>query len=285
MNVKSKIYPPVADHKSSIFNLQSSFPLKRLGVLIFALIVLGVAHHAAAQQPSSDPSDAAGDTFTFVRIQYDNTGGSLNDDWGWNWGGTWRIDYPAADFNFLRGVTRLTNIHINSSPAVLRLDDDRIFEYPFLYMLELGRNGGPRFTDKEVRNLREYLLRGGFLFIDDFWGTLEWDTFYRAFGKVFPDRPVIDLDKDHQIFHCFYDIDGPQMIPAVWNIQNYPEQDVDLAYNRAVVDDDGRVMVLINWNSDIGDGWEHTYHPAYPTKYANLAYQLGVNYLIYAMTH
>jgi hypothetical protein len=99
------------------------------------------------QQPSSDQPDAEGDAFTFVRIQYDNAGGGLDDDWGWGRRGTWRIDYPDADLNFLRGVRRLTNIHINSSPAVLRLDDDRIFEYRFLYMLELGRNGGPRFTE------------------------------------------------------------------------------------------------------------------------------------------
>ncbi|NIO07230.1 MAG: DUF4159 domain-containing protein, partial [Deltaproteobacteria bacterium] len=81
--------------------------------------------------------------------------------------------------------------------------------------------------------MREYLLRGGFLFIDDFWGTWEWDNFYRAFVQVFPDRPIIELDRDHQIFHCFYDIDGPQMIPGVFNIGNYPEQDVDVALNRA----------------------------------------------------
>jgi hypothetical protein len=152
-------------------------------------------------------------------------------------------------------------------------------------MLEMGRNGGPKFTEKEIKNLREYLLRGGFLFIDDFWGTWEWDNFYRAFVKIFPERFLVELDKDHQIFHCFYDINGPQMIPAISNIYNYPEQDIDIAINRAVLDDDGRVMVLVNWNSDIGDGWEHTYHPAYPTKYANMAYRLGINYLIYAMTH
>jgi hypothetical protein len=239
----------------------------------------------AADLPSADQGSPAGDAFTFVRIRYDNAGGGLDNDWGWGRWSSWSIDYPDADFNFLRGVTRLTNIHTNSSPAVLRLDDDRIFEYPFIYMLEMGRNGGPKFNEKEISNLREYLLRGGFLFIDDFWGTLEWDIFYRAFAKVFPDRPVVDLTKDHQIFHCFYDLDGPQMIPAIGNPNNIPEQDVDSAYNRALLDDDGRVIVLINWNSDIGDGWEHTYHPAYPTKYANLAYQLGINYLVYAMTH
>jgi hypothetical protein len=256
-------------------------------ILFIVLLLLSFVECAIAQ-PSSDDIGAAGDEFTFVRIQYDNAGGGWDRDESWGgrrFGGTWSIDYPDADFNFLRGVRRLTNIHINSSPTVLRLDDDRIFEYPFLYMLEMGRNGGPQLSEKEIKNLREYLLRGGFVFIDDFWGSFEWDTFYQAFVKVFPERPVVELDKEHQIFHCFYDIDGPQMIPAIWNFHNDGEQGVDKAYNRAILDDDGRVMVLINWNSDIGDGWEHTYHPAYPTKYANLAYRLGINYLIYAMTH
>ena len=256
--------------------------------ILFIMILLFSFVECAIAQPSSDDIGAAGDEFTFVRIQYDNAGGGWDDDGGWGrrgGRGTWSIDYPDADFNFLRGVRRLTHIHINSNPTVLRLDDDRIFEYPFLYMLEMGRNGGPQLSEKEIRNLREYLLRGGFLFIDDFWGTFEWDTFYQAFVKVFPDRPVVELDKEHQIFHCFYDIDGPQMIPAISNFYNDMEREVDKARNRAILDENGRVMVLINWNSDIGDGWEHTYHPAYPTKYANLAYRLGINYLLYALTH
>ena len=244
---------------------------------LFFILLLVVSDLAFAQF-STAKIGAAGDEYTFIRVRYNNT-------YSWDWS-SWSVDYPDADINFLRAVTRLTNIHINAEPAVLTLDDDRIFEYPFLYMLEMGRFGGPDFNEKEVENLREYLLRGGFLFIDDFWGTMEWNTFYLAFSQVFPDRPVVDLDEEHQIFHCFYDIDGPQMIPSISNsYDNVPEQDIDHAINRAILDDEGRVMVLINWNSDIGDGWEHTYSPGYPTKYANQAYQLGINYLIYAMTH
>ena len=183
-------------------------------------------------------------------------------------------------------MSRLTRIHTNSDPEVLRLDDDRIFQYSFLYMLEMGRNGGPEFNEKEIGNLREYLLRGGFLLIDDFWGTYEWDTFFQAFSKVFPDRQLVELDKDHQIFHSFYDIDGPQMIPGVGHFfSGFYGGDAGITINRALLDDHGRIMVLINWNSDIGDGWEHTYNPGYPTMYANLAYQLGINFLIYALTH
>lgn len=219
--------------------------------------------------------------FSFARLQYDNR--FARGDFGFGFD-TWATDYDAADRNFLRGVSRLTNVQVKPEPVVMRLDNDDIFDYPFLYALEMGR-GGVHFSDKEMQNLREYLLRGGFLLIDDFWGTWQWDNFYQTFSQVFPDRELVELKSDHDVFHVFYDIDGPQMIPAISNPNNVPEEDVAYASNFAVLDDDGRVMVLINWNSDMGDGWEHTYHPAYPTKFANQAYQLGINYLIYAMTH
>ena len=129
------------------------------------------------------------------------------------------------------------------------------------------------------------MLRGGFLLIDDFWGQRQWDNFYAAFSQVFPDREIIELQPDHEIFHVYYDIDGPTMIPALYRSDEFGEQGIDFASNHAILDDEGRVMVLINWNSDMGDGWEHTYHPDYPTRYANSAYRLGINYLMYSMTH
>ena len=217
--------------------------------------------------------------FNFVRVQYDTY-------WGGGFGyGTWSIDFPDADMNFLRGVSRLTNIKVERDPIVLRFDDEQIFDYPFLYMLEVGQNGGIVLSPKETENLREYLLRGGFLLIDDFWGQRQWDNFYAAFSQVFPDREIRELSPDHEIFHVYYDIDGPQMIPALYRSDEFGEQGIDRASNHAILDDSGRVMVLINWNSDMGDGWEHTYHQAYPTRYANNAYRLGINYLMYSMTH
>src|SRR5690606_32504022 len=105
--------------------------------------------------------------FAFVRLRYD----SHYPMGGFGFGGAWSIDYPAADENFLRGVLRLTNIKINREPIVRRLDDEDIFNYPCLYALEMGSGGGVSFSPQEVENLREYLLRGGFLFIDDFWGS------------------------------------------------------------------------------------------------------------------
>lgn len=225
--------------------------------------------------------DQAGE-FNFVRVQFSTYFGGGFGGFG---GGPWAIDFPDADMNFLRGVARLTNIRVMSDPIVLRFDDERIFDYPFLYMLEVGQGGGLTLTPSETENLREYLLRGGFLLIDDFWGQRQWDNFMSAFSQVFPDREVIELQNDHEIFHCYYDIDGPQMIPALGRSDDFGEQGIDYATNHAILDDSGRVMVLINWNSDMGDGWEHTYHPAYPTNYANSAYQLGINYLMYSLTH
>ncbi len=222
--------------------------------------------------------DQAGE-FNFVRVQFDSYFGG-----GYGYG-PWSIDFPDADMNFLRGVSRLTNVRVMSEPIVLRFDDERIFDYPFLYMLEVGQGGGITMTPGEIANLREYLLRGGFLLIDDFWGQREWDNFEAAFTQVFPDREIVELTAEHEIFHVYYDIDGPQLIPALYRTDERGEQGIDYASNHAILDDAGRVMVLINWNSDMGDGWEHTYHPSYPTRYANAAYRLGINYLMYSMTH
>jgi hypothetical protein len=165
------------------------------------------------------------------------------------------------------------------------LDDDRIFEFPFLYLVEIGRDGGPDFTEKEVENLREYLLRGGFLLIDDFKGKAGWQVFRQAFQQIFPDSQWIKLDPSHTVFHIFYDIDGAQRIPGIYFLHGNAPSDHMNPENWAILDGKGRIMILINWNSDMGDGWEHTYNADYPTKYANLAYRLGINYLVYALTH
>lgn len=244
---------------------------------LLGLLVLCVLQ-APGLMADPDDYDVAGE-FAFVRIQYDSY---FRGGFGY---GPWSIDFPDADRNFLRGVARLSNVRVMSEPIVLRLDDEQIFDYPFLYALEMGRNGGAYFSPQETENLREYLLRGGFLLVDDFWGTREWEIFANTMRGVFPDREIVRLPSDHEIFRIYYDTEGPQMIPALGNPENLPERDVDHASVHAILDDSGRIMVLINWNTDLGDGWEHTYHPRYPTRFANMAYQLGINYLIYSMTH
>jgi hypothetical protein len=242
---------------------------------ILAMLIVSVP---ASAQIDPDLPDIAGE-FAFARVQYDSY---YQGGFGY---GPWSVDFPDADRNFLRGVARLSNVRVMPEPIVLRLDDAQIFEYPFLYALEVGRNGGPYFSPAELNNLREYLLRGGFLLIDDFWGTREWQAFESSFSAVFPEREIIRLPADHEVFRVYYDTEGPQMIPALGNTENLPERDVAEPSVHAILDDDGRIMVLINWNTDMGDGWEHTYHANYPTRYANMAYQLGLNYLIYSMTH
>lgn len=257
--------------------------LQRLAFLALLVVCWCSATVTAADDDVyEEVMDEAGE-FNFVRVQFDTYyGGGGFGGFGY---GPWSIDFPDADRNFLRGVSRLTNIRVMSDPIVLRFDDEEIFNYPFLYMLEVGQGGGIRMNEAEVSNLREYLLRGGFLLIDDFWGQQQWDNFYLGFSQVFPDREIVELSPDHEIFHVYYDIEGPQMIPALYRNDDFGEQGIDRASNHAILDDEGRVMVLINWNSDMGDGWEHTYHPAYPTRYANSAYRLGINYLVYSMTH
>ena len=189
--------------------------------------------------PESVDYDQGGE-FNFVRVRFDTYYSS-----GFR-GGPWAIDFPDADRNFLRGVSRLTNVRVMSNPIVLDLADEEIFDYPFLYMLEVGQGGGLLLSVSEIENLREYLLRGGFLLIDDFWGQQQWDNFYASFGQVFPDREIIELDPSHEIFNVYYDIDGPQMIPALFRSDDFGEQGINTASNHAILDDSGRIMVLIN---------------------------------------
>jgi hypothetical protein len=250
-------------------------PLLQFYITVLALCFFS-GSSLAQEKPA--PFGAAGDEFTFIRVQFD----SMGRDWD---SVGWAHDYPEAEINFLRGVTRLTGIHIHAEPAVLRLDDDRIFEFPFLYLVEIGRDGGPDFSEKEVENLREYTLRGGFILIDDFKGSAGWQAFRQVFRQIFPDNRWIKLDPSHTVFHIFYDIDGAQRIPGIYFLHGNVPSDHMNPENWAILDGKGRVMILINWNSDMGDGWEHTYDEYYPTKYANLAYRLGINYLVYALTH
>lgn len=242
------------------------------------ILVCWLLTASASAQENLAIIGSAGDEFTFIRVQFD----SKRPGWG---SGAWAHDYPEAETNFLRGVSRLSRIHIHADPAVLRLDDERIFEFPFLYLVEIGLDGGPDFSEREIENLREYLLRGGFLLIDDFKGEAGWQIFRQVFEEIFPDSQWIKLNPTHPIYHIYYDIDGAQRIPGIYFLYGNAPYDHLNPENWAILDSTGRIMILINWNSDMGDGWEHTYDERYPTRYANLAYRLGINYLLYALTH
>ena len=148
---------------------------------ILALFLSFASSEVQAQLDLPELYDIGGE-FAFVRIQYDSyySGGF--------YGGPWATDFPAADENFLRGVARLSNVRVMEEPIVQPCDDGEIFNYPFLYALDMGRNGGLSLSPQETENLREYLLRGGCLLIDDFWGEQQWYAFYQDFSKLFPDR-------------------------------------------------------------------------------------------------
>ncbi len=231
--------------------------------------------------PAARPLPGATDSqfeFTFVRAVYTGLG-----PWGYYKG--WNTDWPKADLQFMIGVERLTNIRTAAQPRTLLLTDPELFAYPFLYAVEVGHWD---LTSDEAASLGEYLRRGGFLFCDDFWGSREWANFERNVRRVLPDSPIIELPGDHPLFHSYYDIERLVQTPNVGNALERRithEQDGYVPHCRGIVDDDGRLMVVINWNTDLGDAWEWADLPGYPAKYSTYAYQVGINAIVYAMSH
>ena len=220
--------------------------------------------------------------WVFGRLMYPSRG------WGGAWqnGGTsWTIDYPRGDRHIAALVRRLSVINARSVEQPVNLDDgDDVFNWPWLYAVEVGQWD---LTDSQAAQLREYLLRGGFLMVDDFHGSLEWTYFVEGMRRVFPDRPIVDLPDDDPIFHTFWDLEERQQIPGyqfVFSGRPY-EQDGFDAHWRAIYDDEGRVMVAICHNMDLGDAVEHSDTPAYPEEYSAIAMRTFLNYIVYAMTH
>jgi hypothetical protein len=204
----------------------------------------------------------------------------------WTEGGTsWSQDYPRADRHFAQALRRLTRTHARSVEQPVNLDDgDDVFNWPWLCA---GEMGDWKLTGPQVKKLRDYLLRGGFLMLDDFWGTEEWNRFEESMKAVFPDRPIVDIENADQIFHTVYDLDDRYQIPGEWALRSgrLYRNDGAVPHWMGIYDDHGRVMVAISFNSDIGDSWEWADDPGYPEKYAALGIRIGVNYVIYAMTH
>jgi hypothetical protein len=233
-----------------------------------------------AQEEALPPEPRA---FFFTRAIYSGYGRGFGG--GWGRGRSWAIDFPKADRQFLVVLKRLTNLDAFGSENAVRLDDPALRRYPFLYALEVGRMN---LTQEEVRGLRDYLNAGGFLVIDDFWGPREWANFEGEMARVLPGRPIVDVPPDHAIFRSFYDIDEILQVPNVGNgTRGGPTAE---CYGcepavRGIFDDDGRLMVVINWNTDLGDAWEWAENPYYPLRYSTFAYQMGVNMIIYAMSH
>ncbi|MBK1877053.1 DUF4159 domain-containing protein [Pelagicoccus mobilis] len=229
------------------------------------------------------------DVFTFARIQYNSYG---ND--GYRWGrrrGRWAIDYPDAELNLAYRLQQMTSLKVNPDSAVVVLDQDNLADYPFLYMVEPGYLS---FRESEVESLRNYLLNGGFLMIDDFWGEDEWLNLRYELERVFPDREIHDLTIDHPIFHIVFDLKEKPQVPSLHHaISNqgtgitWERADAQEVNYRAIYDDNGRMIVIICHNTDLGDGWEREGESEwYFREFAEKkAYPMGINIIVYAMTH
>jgi Domain of unknown function (DUF4159) len=206
--------------------------------------------------------------------------------------GAWRTDTWDADYQYMWGLQRLTNIRLYMEPHPMGIMDPNLFKFPYIYAVEVGQM---ELSDEEAGRLREYLLRGGFWHCDDFWGLNQWEQFEEQVHKIFPDRQIVDIPLSHEVFHTFYDIDEVLQPPNVGVGRRYTysngqtptwEQSSDTQPKvRGVFDDNGRLMIMITYNADLGDAWEWMDDPDYPSKFTAYAYRLGVNSIVYAMSH
>ena len=203
----------------------------------------------------------------------------------WSEGNTmWTQDYPRADRHFVLALRRLTRLHVRSVEQPVNLDEGGVGDWPWLYAVQTGHW---QLTDSQAKTLREYLLRGGFFMADDFWGPTEWEIFMDSMKKVFPDRQVVELDNKEAIFHAVYDLDDRYQVASHGSVMRGVSFKCDGCPDhwRGIFDDHGRLMVAMTFQSDVGDSWEWADDPYYPERYSALGIRIGVNYVIYAMTH
>ncbi len=237
-------------------------------------------------EPSPETELHPGAEFHMARVKYRTFGGAGSHGLIQPW---WAIDYPYAEEHFFAALRRVTNLTVSDEEAQLELTDERIFQYPFLFLQQPGE-GNWRPTRQEAAGLREYLLRGGFLLVDDFHGEYAWSIFESAMKQVMPDRPIIEIPEDDPLMHIFYDLDERNPIPGLRHLRRGPGGQIVARMEgqphwRGIYDDHGRLIVAINFNIDMGDSWEHADDPYYPVPMTALGYKFGVNYVIYAMTH
>lgn len=245
--------------------------------LCLASACLACASPAFAQGVEDLKVDTVEHEFYFTR-------GIYGDEEDLDWGPRWAVDYPKADEQFIVALKRLTLVDAYGDDNAIRLGDPDLRKFPFLYVLEVG---ALEMTESEVTSLRDYLLSGGFLVIDDFWGSFAWENFEHEMKRVFPDRDIVEVPMDHPVFHAFYNVDEILQVPNVHQAVVGPTWEFDgrVPHVRGIFDDDGRLMVLVNWNTDLGDAWEWADRPAYPLKFSTYAYEIGINFVVYGMSY
>lgn len=264
--------------------------LRIAAICLLALSAAGSAFEAYDTYGSPSPNDAKHE-FAWSRLRYTSAAGSasgLGFGFGYGYGGyrAWSRDYPKADIVFLAALRRLTRIDARSYQQVVDLDSDAIFNFPFVYAVQVQTWS---FSDAQARRLREYLLKGGFLMVDDFHGTADWESFLAGLRSVLPAEsyPITDLTDNDEIFHVLYDIGHRIQVPGEQYVatgRTY-EKDGYVPKWRAIRDSKGRVIVAICHNMHLGDAWEWADDSEYPEEFASMAFRVGIDYVMYSMTH
>ena len=238
----------------------------------------GIIDMDGEQFKPENPNEHA--EWTFARFHYD-----LGDEFGYYGFQRWAADWPKADRQFIMGVKRLTRIDARSTEHIVDANSNEIFNYPWVYVEDPG---GWRLSRAQAKRLRDFIARGGFIMLDDSWGDDEWATMEAGVEQILPGRAIENLPNSDEIFHVVYDLDDRVQVPGTRHIwgRRWPLSP-DMVHPRwlGVRDDKGRIVIAICHNSDVGDAWEWADSPRYPEKPASTAYRIGINYIIYAMTH
>ncbi len=234
--------------------------------------------------PPSDEPPGGRHAFYWTRAIYSGYG--RRGWWGGGGRGSWATDFPKGDRQFLVVLKRLVRIDAYDFENAISLSDPNLRRFPLIYAVEVGRMD---LTDEEVTGLRGFLNAGGMLLVDDFWGGREWAQFEYNIRRVLPGRPIVELPLDHPLFSAYYDIDEIKQVPAqgrgVGGIPTWERPDAQVPHVRGIFDDDGNLMVVINFNTDLGDAWEWAESPYYPLEYSTYAFEIGANMIVYGMSH
>ncbi|HVS52757.1 MAG TPA: DUF4159 domain-containing protein [Opitutaceae bacterium] len=247
-----------------------------------------VPSHSTGTPVWTNPHGFEKDVFTFVRVKRGRAPYAP--------GGRWSTDTPDSDLNLSYRLQQMTSLRVDPDGRFIWLTDPDLTDYPFIYMVEPG---SLYLTDEEIAALRKYLLNGGFLMLDDFWGDTEWENAAQVIKKVLPERSFVELPLDHPVYHCVFEIKVKGQVPNVglgeasefdpehrtWEPNH--DGDTRTVHHRAIFDDKGRMMVIATHNTDNGDGWEREGESDYyfHNFSEKIAYPLGINIIFYAMTH
>jgi hypothetical protein len=271
--------------------IRRRFPLVVMALVVAAGVVAGAQTfmrrgRAPLREPTPESFDGG---FTYCRGMYTQARRMRS-------GTGWTTDYPDADINFSIRLSELTKTRVGRRPdgepnhLTARLTDDNLFYCPALLMENMG---AAELSDEEVARLREYLVKGGFLWVDDYWGSEAWQYWVRTISRVLPSQefPIVDLRPDHPLFHMQYPIKGVPQIPSIrlWRPGGSTSEDppdTEEVHGRGISDGHGRLMVFMTHNTDIADAWEREGEdPRYFLEFGPNGYALGINAILYALSH